>query len=67
MNLADNQVGLLLDAIDNVNAADEVMVVLRYHPIMKRWFNELQRDTQKYFSRPLGRDKIILCITHAAS
>ena len=29
VNLADNQVGVLLDAIDNVNASDEVMVVLR--------------------------------------
>ena len=29
VNLADNQVGVLLDAIDNVNASEEVMVVLR--------------------------------------
>ena len=29
-NLADNQVGVLLDAIDRVNATDQTMVVIRY-------------------------------------
>ena len=29
-NMADNQVGVLLDAIDRVNATDQTMVVIRY-------------------------------------